>query len=126
MSWVGRAIVTLAVLAGIIGMHGLDSSLDSMAVMSPHPSTSLTTTAGMASSDVHAQSAAERSVQPSCGQDHCLAMLRTPAQLHAPVQVAAWQAAPAGCATSTGPQHRATLRAPPPTSSLTLLCVSRT
>jgi hypothetical protein len=42
--WSARAILALAVLAGLVVMHGLGSSLESMAVMSSSHSSTTTTT----------------------------------------------------------------------------------
>jgi hypothetical protein len=132
-----RAILALAVLAGLVVMHGLGSSLDGMAVMSSsHSSTTTTTTTSMATSmttpgavdaDVtaHVPGASAR-WDSACTQEHCLAALRPGAQLPAPVQVAA-VGAPSAVPISAAVQQRlAMVRAPPPTARLTVLGVSRT
>jgi hypothetical protein len=129
---IARAVLALAVLAGVLAMHSLGSSMDSMAVMSPHLSPETSMSASMtppvaAGADVGTRvSAATGARQSICGQEHCVATLRPTAQLRAQVLPAAESEAAPSSGRTAATQRHLMLRAPLPSTSLTVLCVSRT
>ena len=129
--WMPRAVIALALVAGVLAMHGLSGPLPtSMTAGSPMGASHETKPGHAGTPDLVAAKATPpaRSATASrtCGEHPCLGTLRTATRL-APPALLANVAKPPGTLLSlmsevVGPR----LRAPPEAVSLTRLCVCRT
>ena len=120
-----RAVLALAVLLGLLGMHGLVAPHGTASALMSHPSEHAT---GMHLAAAVGEALSSDGSHPGCDAAHagCLAVLRAAAFVPPPVDVAP---APvmAALKVQMGLAARdVTSRAPPPIVDLLELCVCRT
>lgn len=120
-----RAALALAVLLGLLGMHGLVAPHGTASALMPHQPEHAT---GMHSAEAAADVASSDDSPLGCDTAHagCLAVLRPAAFVPPPVDVAPAPVTAAATAQLVLAARDVTSRAPPPVVDLLELCVCRT
>jgi hypothetical protein len=120
--YLDRVVLPLAVLAGVLGMHGL-GAVDMPGMTAAHSSTMRPVAAEQALTALPVVTAHEALM---CAQHPCVAVLRSSSTVPEPGALTTAGAQAEGVMPLAGQAVSVTPRAPPEDVSLTRLCVCRT
>ncbi len=128
LRWTTRAGCALAVLAGVVAMHALpgNTTMSSDQGVATPLSMTVMSRPAMHHVDTMLTAVAAPMAGMACGHDHCLATLRSAAQITTHGQVASLSRPQVASASVPALLELASERAPPQQVCLNVLCVSRT